>query len=300
MLQALKKLTSLILATTITVSTSQALAVEDTDENSRDRAGAAIAENPLEEARISLGRAFDEYSNGDTDSARRYLGQATESLSKAAKASNTEKAKQEAHELAQEIDEFSQKLDTEADGQESDLSRYWHRVTSIIKRETDQLIHGYTELYNIDITMRHLLDAKMHFFNAEHDLFSSHDVEEAIDELDKTLIYLDKASQDAKPPIKGKIDSLSEDVKLLRDNTKISKIAWRDENLIHELDEVLNKLEGIEGDFSPVVQMHLKQIKADIHTLRADVARYTLQDQYDSIMKKFRNTINELSTQSSE
>jgi tetratricopeptide (TPR) repeat protein len=250
--------------------------------------------NPLDISRIKLGRAFDDYRKGDLDSARRELNAAIEWLRNATQTSKTEKVRDEAQKLSVEIEAFEKDLNNAAAGKESDLARFWHRVTSIIKRETNQLIHSYVELSIAEKTLKHLLDAKLHFFNAEHELFVSYDAEEAGEELNKTIQYLDEAIEVARYSIREQVVLIKKDVELLKDEISTTKNIRANNSLIVTLDNLLEGLEEVNEDIPPNLELRLDQIKADVRALRSEVGRNSVKNKYDKIMRELHKVINQL------
>lgn len=254
----------------------------------------ADEKNPLDISRIKLGRAFDDYRKGDLDSARRELNAAIEWLRIATQTSKTEKVRDEAQNLSVEIEAFEKDLNNTSAGKESDLARFWHRVTSIIKREANQLIHSYVELSIAEKTLKHLLDAKLHFFNAEHELFVSCDTEEAGEELNKTIQYLDEAIEVARSSIREQVVLIKKDVELLKEEIDTTINIRANNSLIVTLDNLLEGLEEVNEDVPPNLELRLDQIKADIRTLRSEAGKNSVKNKYDMIMRELHKVINQL------
>ena len=250
--------------------------------------------NFLDKARVKLGYAFDAYRKGDIDTTRVNLKAATEWLHKAEQSSSSETARDEASNLAAEIEKFKVKLNDASEKEENSLARFWHRATSIMKRETDQLINDYIELSISEKTLKPLLDAKMHLFTAEHDLFVSHDAEDAGEELGDTLEYLVEASQIARPAIQQRIISLSGDIKFLREKLSTTKEIWINDSVINSLDKAIDSLADASESVSPKVKLRIELINADIRALRLDIERDNIKNNYETAMATLRNIINEL------
>lgn len=251
-------------------------------------------EKSLDIAREKLSNAFDSYKNGDIDATERNLKQATEWLKKASRSSKTEKARAEAHKLAMEIDSFKGQLNRLSEQQENDLARFWHRVTSLISRETDELIHRYVELSTAEKTLKYLLDAKMHLFTAEHDLFVSHEAEDAGEELGMVLDYLKEGGQVARPAIRDRLAALSKDIRLLKDNINTKQAIWKNDSVIQALDKALQDLAEADKNASPALKIQIDAVKTDIHALRVDVARNNIKNNYESAMATLQKIIHEL------
>ncbi|MBC8210746.1 MAG: hypothetical protein H8E21_06725 [Gammaproteobacteria bacterium] len=255
---------------------------------------ASAGQSSLSEARENLSLAFDAYREGDLERTRTQLNAAGESLQKARDNSKSEKARDETSKLASEIEDFKTRLSQHDTKQENSLARFWLRATSIIKRETEQLIQDYVELSNAEKMLKHLLDAKMHFFTAEHDLFISHDAEDAGKELTRTLDYLDKASELPVPAMQPQIESLSHDIQSLKESLTSVKQSWINDSVIQSLDKALNDLSSVDNHAPPAFKLRVESIQADIRMLRDNVARENIRNKYESAMTTLRNMINEL------
>jgi Asp-tRNA(Asn)/Glu-tRNA(Gln) amidotransferase C subunit len=251
-------------------------------------------ENTLHEARLKLENAFDSYKNGDMAATKDNLNVATQWLNKAAENSRTEKTREEARKLATEIDTFREKVKQDSEQHENSLARFWHQTTSIIKREADQLIHSYVESSTAEKTLKYLLDAKMHLFTAEHDIFVSHDEEDAADELNKVLNYLDEASQIATPSINNKIIDFTQDIQSLKNNLTPGKGLWKKDSVIHSLDTAKDDLTKAYTNASPSIKLKIESIKKDIAALRVSIERSNIKNDYDTAMAKLKTIINEL------
>lgn len=249
--------------------------------------------NYLNEARLKLGEAFDSYKKGEIDTTKRNLEVATEFLNKAAQNSKAEKSGKEIRKLAAEIDAFKEKLTQSSKPHENSIARFWHRTTSIIKREADHLIHSYVEQSIAGKTLKHLLDAKMHLFTAEHDLFVSHDAEDAEDELSQVLNDLNEANEVANPAIKNRVIALSENIKFLKENLT-KKGIWENDSVVKALDNALVELNNVNENTTPTIKLRIELLKIDINTLRTDVQKTNIRNDYDSAMATLQNIINGL------
>ena len=246
----------------------------------------------LHEARKQLSIAFDKYRDGDIAAAKHNLKLANEWLNKAKANIKSEKVKTEANKLASEIEHFRSTLthSTEQD----DLARFWHQATSLIKRESEHLIHSYTESSNNNRTLKHLLDAKMHFYTAEHDLFVSHDTKDAQQELNNSLEYLAEANEIARADLKSSIENLTRNIKGLIPLTESSKKSWIMDNLVQSLEKATTHLTSAEQNATPAINIRLKTIKQNIRQLKLDVQKTSIKTRYDSIMADFARTINNI------
>jgi len=251
-------------------------------------------ETALDVARLKIENAINRYKEGDMVASERDLEMAIESLNKAAHDSQTEKAREESRDLGIKIDKFKEKLNQESGQHENSLIRFWHQTISIIKRETDHLIHSYNELSVSEKTLKYLLDAKMHLFMAQHDLFVSHDNEDAIQELDNVLDYLDDAGQVAKPSIKKKVINLSKNIHALKEQINPGQEAWRNNDLVLSLKQAMNELTKAKNIASPRIKLQIESLETEIHTLQVDVERSNIKNDYELTIVQLREIINEL------
>ena len=243
----------------------------------------------LQVARDQLSLAFEQYNDGDIAASKQSLRKASDWLNKAVTHSEYDTIKTEAEKLASEIDSF--RLTLSHSSEKNDISRFWHQATSLILRESEQLIHSYITTSNDNTTVKHLLDAKMHFYSAEHDLFVSHDPKDAVQELNDSLEYLAQANAIAKTKVKARINKLIDDIKVLISLTESSKDSWKKNMLIDSLDKAIINIANAESIATPPIKLRLKSIEQDIYQLQSDMQRTNLKSRYDSIMVDFTRAI---------
>ncbi len=250
--------------------------------------------NALDMTRLKLESAINSYKKGDMVATKHDLEVAIEWLNKAEQNSKAEKSREESRKLGAKIDAFKEKLNQSSGGHKNSLIRFWHQSTAILKREIDHLTHSYVELLVSEKSLKYLLDAKMHLFTVRHDLFVSHNNEDAIQELDNVLDYLDEAGQVAKQPMQKKIIDLSKEIYILREQIKRRQDAWRNNDVILSLNQSIDNLTNAKNKASPRIKLRIESIKAEIQTLRADVEKVNIKNDYESAMAKLRDIINEL------
>ena len=243
----------------------------------------------LHVARDQLSLAFEKYNKGDISAAKNNLRKASDWLNKAITHSKYDTIKNEATKLTSEID--SLRLTLNHSTEQNDISRFWHQATSLIIRESEQLIHSYVKSSNDNITLKHLLDAKMHFFLAEHDLFVSYDMEYAIEELNDSLEYLNQAVSVAEPELKTRINNLINKIKEVASLTEVSKDAWKKDKLLGSLDKAINNIKSATSNATPPTRLRLNSINQDIQKLKQDILTTNLKTRYDSIMADFTRAI---------
>ena len=243
----------------------------------------------LHVARDQLGLAFEQYNDGDITASKQSLRKASDWLNRAVTHSEYDTIKTEAQKLAAEIDSFRTTLSQSSE--QNDISRFWHQATSLLLRESEHLIHSYITTSNDNATLKHLLDAKRHFFLAEHDLFVSHDSKDAVRELNDSLEYLAQADAIAKPKVEARIKKLIENIRVLISLTESSKNSWKNNMLINSLDNAINNIANAESIATPSVKLRLKLIEQNIYQLKLDMQRTDLKTKYDSIMVGFTRAI---------
>jgi len=250
-----------------------------------------VENSSLHEARSNLSIAFDKYNDGDIAAAKQNLKQASEWLKKATAHSQSDKVKIEAKKLASEIDNFHSTLKHSSEQQQNLMVRFWHRATSLIKRESEHLIHNYTKSSNDNRTVKYLLDAKMQFYVADHDLFVSHNSNDARQELNNSLDNLVEANAIARPELKTHIQNLIDNTKTLIILTEASKQSWKNNKLIHSLDKAINNLATAEKNATPATILRFKLLEKDIRQLKFDIQKTSIKNRYDSIMTDLNRII---------
>ena len=246
----------------------------------------------LNVARTQLDIAFENYNKGDIAASKKNLKHASEWLYKAVNHSRSDIVKNEAKKLAEEIDSFSHTLNQSSEIHS--LARFWHQTTSLIMRESEHLIHSYTETLTDDKIFRNLLDAKMHFNNADHDLFLSHDSKDATIELNNSLEYLAEAESLAGPELKPYVNKMITGINELISLSDRNESAWKKDTLVHSLDDAIKNLNEAESFASPPTRMRLELIKERISKLKIDTKKTSLKEKYESIMDDFRRAINNI------
>ncbi|MFV2060727.1 MAG: hypothetical protein ACC653_08575 [Gammaproteobacteria bacterium] len=245
-------------------------------------------ESSLHSARGYLSTAFKKYNDGDISAAKQNLKQASEWLNKAKAHSKSDKVKSEAEKLSSEIDSFRSTLKNSSEQHQNAMVRFWHRVTSLIKRESDHIIHSYTNSQNDNETLKYILNAKMNFYVAEHDLFVSYDSKGVKQELNNSLENLAEAELIAKPEIKTLVQKLIADIKVLVKLTESSKESWKKDKVVHSLDKAISNLTTAQVDATPSTILKLKLLEKDINLLKTDIQKTNLKNRYDSIMADFK------------
>lgn len=243
----------------------------------------------LHVARVQLSIAFEQYNNGNITESKHSLKKASDWLEKAVKHSKHDKVKNEADKLASEIDRFRLTLSHSSD--QSEMIRFWHQASSLITRESMQLINNYVTSLNDSTTLSYLLDAKMHFYLAEHDLFDSHDYKDAVQELNDTLEYLEQADAIARPDLEIRISNLITDIKTLITYTESDKESWKDNKLIDSLDKATGNLKNAESVATPPVTLRLRLIEQNLHQLKMDIQETNIKIKYDLIATEFNRII---------
>jgi len=245
----------------------------------------------LHKARSNLSIAFDKYKDGDIAAAKQNLKQASEWLQKATAHSKSEKVKIEAKKLASEIDSFHSTLKHSSEQQQNAMARFWHRATSLIKRESEHLMHSYTASLNDNKTMKHLLNAKMQFYVADHDLFVSHNSDEARVELNDSIDNLVKAKKIARPELKSHIQDLINNIKTLIALTESNKDSWKKDQIVHALDKAINNLTNAEKSATPATILRLKLLEKDLNLLKSDIKKAGIKTKYDAITTDLNSII---------
>jgi len=294
MLQRNYKLTILIAIVSAFYFISAPATSNETANNIKHDKPVTGSNSAIDSARLNLKNAIESYRQSDMAATKRHLEVAITSLQKAARDSMSEKTREESRKLGVQIDEFKEMLIQESKQDENSLLRFWHQATSIVKRETDNLIHSYAELSVSEKTLKHLLDAKMHLFRAKYDLLSSHDNEDAASELDNVLGYLDDASQVAKPSLQKKIIDLKKEIQALKERIKPDNETWRENDQILALDRALKNLKQVKDSASSQISKRIETLETEIQILQVDIERSNIKNEYEAAMVKLKEIIHQL------
>ena len=246
----------------------------------------------LNVARTQLNTAYDNYNKGDISASKRNLKHASDWLYRGVQHSKAGIVKDEAKKLAEAIDSF--RLTLNKSSEKNDMARFWHQASSLIQRESEHLVHSYAETSANNKTMKYLLDAKMHFFTAEHDIFFSHDSIDAKIELRKSLEYLSYAKSLVKSKATPYVDDLIKNINELISLSETNKNAWEQDTLLHSLEGAIKKLNEAESVASPPTRLRLELVKQTISKLKKDIFKKSLKGNYESIMVEFRRAINNI------
>lgn len=249
-------------------------------------------ESPTTKARLKLQSAYSLYESGDIAAARKDLEEANQSLRKAINEKGS--AKEQTQELANEIQALSEQLTSDSEQQQNAILRYWHRSTALVAREMEDIIHRYNALLTTEQTLKPLLDAKMHLFYAEHDLFTNHNAELAEYELGNVIKYLDHALKTAKPEFKDRIIKIQKGVKALEDGASLSEEAWQSGNVNNALNSAQSKLDEAMKYATPVDRVRIDKVKSELVVLQRDIVKNSAKQHYDSVMYQLVQLINDL------
>jgi len=251
----------------------------------------------LSAARDQLEKAFTSFREEDFNATREHLSQSRALLDRSVLNSTSQTVKTEAKKLVDEIDAFQQKLADGEAGRENSIARFWRRATSFIRREAEQLVDQYIELSQNEKTFKHLLDAKMHLFIAEHDLFVSHDARDAYAELNQVLADLALAQQEAVEEVLPEVKELSGEVTFLQDAMNFSSKSWLDNEVLMHLQNASSELVKAEKTALPDTSLQIGVIRHQIDDLRKQVETINLRNDYDKIMEHIKMIISKLETE---
>jgi len=166
---------------------------------------------PIAKARRALWQAMEAYSGGHHDGVKAELNQALKWLEQVKAGSDT-KTGEEAQRLRAEINELLERETHKGPEAEKELSGFWHRAVGLVERDAEKLYHAWRDQQSENHLYRLLIDAKLHLFYAEHELFESGDTEGAKQELEETAGYLREAAAQASGARKARIQALEKEV----------------------------------------------------------------------------------------
>lgn len=169
---------------------------------------------PLAKARRSLWQAMENYSAGHHEAVEAQLTLALQWLERV-KAGKDSKIGHEAQQLRREINELLDQESHKTPEAESALAGFWHRTVGLVEHQAEKLYHAWRDQESENHLYRQLIDAKMHLFYAEHELFVSHDADDAKQELKETIQYLQAAATETTGERKVRIEALIKEVEAL-------------------------------------------------------------------------------------
>jgi len=240
--------------------------------------------HPLAMAHQELKQAHDDFNKGNIGAVQKDLDAASKWLQNS-KISNNPKTRDEAAKLANEIQTLHKQLIHPSDKHESALARLWHRSTALVEHEVQHITKSWKDSSTANRTLKRLMDARLHFNYAEHELFRSNDVEQANEELNKTVAYLDKASEVATPRVREKIATIKKDIQRL----PTSPANTNDEQMtIQALEKASISIDKASNSVSLEIQARSKKIALEIRNLKKDVTMLERRQQYNSMMERLR------------
>ena len=205
--------------------------------------------------------------------------------------SDNTKTKDEAAALVQEIQELQQKISHPSDQHEGAIARIWHRSSALVNHEIQHMTKSWSDVSTANKTIKYLLNAKLHFNYAEHDLFADHDSDNANKELSYTITYLDEADKVAIPRIRQQISVIKKDIQALASS---HANAHEQQDIINALDMASASIHQASHRAVPLIQARLKSLAAEIGSLKSDIGMLEHRQQYDVILEKLRKLETEL------
>jgi hypothetical protein len=240
--------------------------------------------HPLAMAHHELEQAQDNFNKGDIEAVQRELNAAGKWLQQPGLSDNV-KTKDEAAALVQEIQQLQQKISQPSAEHEGAIARIWHRSSALVEHEIQHMKKSWSDVSTANKTIKYLLNAKLHFNYAEHDLFAAYDSGDASKELSYTLTYLDEADKVAIPRVRQQISVIKKDIQALA-NSHTSSHGQQD--IINALDMASASIHHASHSAVPLIQTRLKSLAVEIDSLKSDIGMLEHRQQYDAIMKKMR------------
>ncbi len=246
--------------------------------------------HPLAMAHEQLKKAYEDYNKGDLAAVQKELNIASQWLQNSNISQDT-KTRDEAARLNSDIQQLQQKISRPGtqkkpeEEHESAISRIWHRSTALVEREIQQAAKGWAETTAANKTLKYLVDARLHFHYAEHDLFISRNREKANSELQQTLLYLDRASKVANPEAQQKIMALRAEIQSLASTAKPDPEQVR---IINALNTAQTAIQDSSQGAPAEIRNRLTRIATDISQLKQDIGSLENKQHYEAIMQKLQ------------
>ena len=180
----------------------------------------------LERARSALWLARKRYGEGQRAAAMDALTQARAWLEQVSTDGDT-KGVEQVRRLKGKIDRLTETITPAELDPETTLAGFWARTVALIEREAETLYHSWRTQQDENLLYRKLIDAKVHLFYAEHELFYSNEAEDAELELDEAVRYLHAAAELASEDQKLKIEAVEKEVVSLKQEVREPGYAAR-------------------------------------------------------------------------
>ncbi|WP_299875032.1 hypothetical protein [uncultured Cocleimonas sp.] len=238
--------------------------------------------HPISKAQQSLEQAQQHYQQGDLESVKQNLQEAKKWLDSSQIGKNA-KSNSEAKKLSAEIAELEMQLSNATDENESTLSRLWHRSTALVEHELQSMKEQWNEASSASESYKYILDARLHFDYAEHELFVSHDNENAKEEIKLTLSYLEEAKKVANPSAVNKIHQLQKEIGALNNSKPDQAGKQKLSNLLKKAGE---KLQQARKGSGPLLNSELDKIGKQIGALTSNLDNLLSREQYQIIMSE--------------
>ncbi len=250
--------------------------------NSRDDDTSIQTKYPVSMAQQSLEYAKQNYKQGDIESVKKKLQEAKKWLVDSQSSENA-KSNMEAIKLANEITKLEKQLNGTTYQNESMLSRLWHRSTALVEHELQLVKKHWNEASSASESYKYILDARLHFDYAEHELFVSHDNANAEEEIKLTLNYLEQAKIVANPSAINKIDQIQKEIGTLNnfqpDQAEKQKLSVL-------LESAAESLQQARKSTGPLMDSELENISRQIATLKNNLGNLLSREKHQIIMGK--------------
>jgi hypothetical protein len=250
----------------------------------------AETRHPMLLAQKNLEQAQKNFKLGDIEAVKQNLQEAKIWLENSQSSKNA-KSNEEAKKLANEIAGLEKQLSNSTDQNESTLSRLWHRSTALVEHELQLVSKHWSEASIANQAYKHILDARLHFNYAEHELFVSHDSENARHEIKQTLDYLEKAKKAANPAVSKQIELIHNEIDALS-NTQIDQTEKQ--KLAMSLDSARKTLEQASKNSGPLIESEIKTIGGQIEKLKSNLDDLLSRQHFQSIMSQLHKLDSEL------
>lgn len=259
-------------------------------ENSASHSASVESNHPLVMAHQELEQAREDFNKGDIDAVQKELNAASEWLQQPGLSDNT-KTKDQSAALVREIQELQQKISHPSEEHAGAIARLWHRSSALVEHEIQHMAKSWSDVSTANKTLKYLLNAKLHFHYAEHDLFADHDSDNANKEMSYTITYLDEANKVAIPRIRQQISFIKKDIHAL---AKSHANDHEQQDIINALDMASASIRQASQSAAPLLQARLKSLATEIASIRSDIGMLEHRQRYDAILERLRKLETEL------
>ncbi|YCI06174.1 sel1 repeat family protein (plasmid) [Ensifer sp. D2-11] len=206
-----------------------------------------VVQEPLAKAHRSLWQAAQDYADGAYDAAKADVDRGIGYLNQEVQNTDT-KTRKAAQNLSDEAQSLRADIDTKSADVPSRLDGVWQRAKALSERGVEYVAAGLQRAGTKSDLKADVIEAKLHLSFAEIAGFTTHDAEQAAQELGLTLSYMDQAIDQASDAQAPQIIALRTGIADLAEEAPADQKNARYVELKGELARVIEARAGLNDD----------------------------------------------------